>query len=431
MVTLTRFQEELQDLLRVTARQAGRDSGFVQRERKLSGESFVQTLVWGWLANPEASLEELSQTAALCGVVISAQGLAQRMSERAAACLREVLEASMALVAQGGKGSSTFLQRFRGVYLLDSSIVPLPLVWHDLWPGSGNQYQQQAALKLQTVWDYQNGGLHISLHAGRDNDAALPVPCLPSGAVRVMDSAYFDVVDLQAVAQQDQYYVVRVPSQVRVVEESNQRACLSAFLQRQAHPDFDGWVTLTGRKLHCRLIAQRVPEAVATQRRARIRQRCQRKRQPVSQEALALAGWTIIVTNLPQELLSTAEAIFLLRLRWQIELLFKLFKQHSHLCASRSHNPERILCEIYAKLLGLVLQHALLLATCWDLPHRSLVKLAQTVRKSTFLIAHALWSAPSHFVAVLTALTAVFRAGCRLNKRKAQPSHFQRLLSLS
>jgi len=94
-----------------------------------------------------------------------------------------------------------------------------------------------------------------------------------------------------------------------------------------------------------------------------------RKRDPLSQEALALAHWTIVVTNLPPHRLSFDQAFMLLRLRWQIELLFKLWKQHAHLETSRSQQPNRIMCELYAKLLGLVIQHALLLATCWDVPN--------------------------------------------------------------
>ena len=123
MLTLTQLQQDLQELLRVTARQAGRESGFIQRERKLNGESFVSGLVWGWMANPEATLSELSQSAALCGANISPQGLAQRMTAPAADCLRQVLEASLVLVAAGGEGSATFLQQFNGVYLLDSTTV--------------------------------------------------------------------------------------------------------------------------------------------------------------------------------------------------------------------------------------------------------------------------------------------------------------------
>jgi hypothetical protein len=431
MMTLAQLQESLQELLRVTARQTGRESGFIQRERKLNGESFVGGLVWGWMANPEATLSELSQSAALCGANISPQGLAQRMSAAAAECLRQVLEASLVLVASGGEGSASFLQQFNGVYLLDSTTMAVPEAWEPVWSGGGNQHRRRAALKLQTLWDYVGGRLHFSLHPARRSDVALPVASVPPGAVRVTDSGYFEVNSLQQLHEQGSFYLTRVPCKVRLVDETGQKWLLSQFLQQSAAPHFDGEVTLTARGLRCRLLAQRVPDSIAAQRQARLRRAARRKREPLSQEALALTHWTMVVTNLPPCRLTFDQAFMLLRLRWQIELLFKLWKQHAHLETSRSQQPDRIMCELYAKLLGLVIQHALLLATCWDVPNHSLVKLAQTVRKSAFLLAVALWAEPSQFDALLTALRFALRSGCRLDTRKAQPSHFQRLLSLS
>jgi hypothetical protein len=430
-LTLAQLQQQLQDLFHVTARQAGRESEFIQRERKLSGETFVSSLVWGWMANPEATLSQLSQTAAWCGVNISPQGLAQRMTAQAAGCLRQVLEASLELVAFGGEGSATFLQQFNGVYLLDSTEVPVPVEWEHLWSGGGNQHRSRAALKVQTLWDYLGGGLHFSLHPARRHDASLPVASLPQGAVRVTDSAYFDVDSLQTLHQQGSFYLTRVPCKVRLFDQAGRKWQLSRFLQQFARPHFDGEVTLTAQGLCCRLLAVRVPDAVVAQRQARLRQTAKRKNQPVSPEALALASWTIVITNLPLARLTFDQAFMLLRLRWQIELLFKLWKQHTHLESSRSRQPHRIMCEIYAKLLGLVIQHALLLATCWEVPNQSLVKLAQTVRNSAFLLAFAVWTDPEHFHVILTHLRFVLRSGSRLDTRKAQPSHFQCLLSLS
>jgi hypothetical protein len=431
MTTVTHFQNTLQQLLNQIAEQAGYSSKFIRRQRKLSGASFVQTLVWGWLSKPEASLEELSQTAALCGVEISAQGLAQRMTETAAECLRTVLEASLMLVAQGTTGSHSFLERFNGVYLLDSTSIALPQEWASQWSGCGNQHGSSAGMKVQTLWDYQGGSLHLSLHPSRWSDVNLPVVTLPAGALRLSDCGYFDATRLQTLAQADSYYLLRVPSKVQVQDGTGRLQRLSAFLRRHAQPDFDGWVSLTGKGLPCRLLAQRAPQAVVHQRQQRIRQRAFRKGQSVSQEALALAAWTILVTNLPAAMLSFDEAFVLLRLRWQIELLFKLWKQHANLSHSRSLNPQRILCEIYAKLIGLLIQHALLLLTAWDVPRRSLVKMAQTIRKFIFALVYSLRTSAAAFAALIETLTFVLRSGCRSNKRKTQPALFQRLLCLS
>jgi hypothetical protein len=92
---ITHVARAMQEVLTIESKQAGRDSGFVQREAKLDGASFIQTLVFSWMANPEASLEEMTQTAALLGVEISPQGLDQRFTPEAAACVKQVLEAAV------------------------------------------------------------------------------------------------------------------------------------------------------------------------------------------------------------------------------------------------------------------------------------------------------------------------------------------------
>ena len=56
--TIPQLSHILQQLLVEDANRIGRESGFIQRQRKLSGASFAQSLIFGWQANPEASLEE-------------------------------------------------------------------------------------------------------------------------------------------------------------------------------------------------------------------------------------------------------------------------------------------------------------------------------------------------------------------------------------
>ena len=66
-------------------------TGFIQRLRKLTGSGFVQTLVFGWLSNPNATIEELTQTAATLGITITPQGLDKRFTEKAANFIKQVL----------------------------------------------------------------------------------------------------------------------------------------------------------------------------------------------------------------------------------------------------------------------------------------------------------------------------------------------------
>ena len=76
MNTVSQVAEAMSTVLNVISDAAGYQSGFVQRRSKLTGARFVRTLVFGWLKNPQASLEELTQiTAALHESGLVASGI--------------------------------------------------------------------------------------------------------------------------------------------------------------------------------------------------------------------------------------------------------------------------------------------------------------------------------------------------------------------
>jgi hypothetical protein len=145
-------------------------------------------------------------------------------------------------------------------------------------------------------------------------------------------------------------------------------------------------------------------------------------------ETLKLCDWTLIVTNLDAEALSVHDALRLLRLRWQIELLFKLWKQQLALDEWRTRQPYHILSEVYAKLLLALVQHWLLILGCWNEENASLVKSTLFLKKHAFHLLSVLHD----FVALVRTLSAILRqlARCKIQKRKARPATFQ-LLSLA
>ena len=63
--------------------------------RKLTGSALAQTLVFGWLEHPEASYQQLTETAALLGIQVSRQALEQRLTPETAEMLKLTLEAAM------------------------------------------------------------------------------------------------------------------------------------------------------------------------------------------------------------------------------------------------------------------------------------------------------------------------------------------------
>jgi tRNA threonylcarbamoyladenosine modification (KEOPS) complex Pcc1 subunit len=200
---------------------------------------------------------------------------------------------------------------------------------------------------------------------------------------------------------------------------------LLPFLRKQRNPRIDLPVQL-GKKhrIPCRLIAIKVDEQTAAQRIRKLKEYARRKQVALSAERLALAHWTLILTNAPLNLLSLVEVCALLRLRWQIELLFRLWKTYTFLDESESQNPWRILTEIYAKLLAVVIQHWLLLASVWNNPQKSIVQAALTIQKCALLL-HLSIEDLTALRSSLRTIVTLLQSSPNLLKRKKHPSNIQ------
>jgi hypothetical protein len=432
MGTIPQVSAALRRVLETVATEQARASGFTQRRTKLTGAAFVQTLVWGWLGEPRASLSLLARTAAAVGVPVSPQGLAQRLTRRGAALLEAVLAAAVQEVLEAEPVALPLLARFTAVLVRDSSTITLPDALAAVWAGCGGRVAHggAAAVKLQVQLDLRRGRLDgPRLQAGRaqDRDSPHQQAPLPAGALELADRMYFTLPLLAARRAQGAYYLFRLHPQFAVFDPDGTRWVLPERL-----PDgptaLDVPVELGARaRVPARLLAARVPPAVAERRRQKLRAAAQREGRQPPAGALALADWTVLVTNVPAELLTVDEALVLARVRWQIELLFKLWKQHGLVDEWRSARPERILCEVYAKLIGVVVQHWLTLLGGWHRPEYSRVQAAQTIRAYARGLAHALGS-PRRLAWLLDAVRQVLATGCRLNPRQRRPNTYQLLL---
>ncbi len=428
----------LQVVFNRIADDAAHESGFVQRQSKLTGDVFVRTLTFGWLHNPEATLEELAQTAGDLGVPISPQGLDQRFGPRAAACLQQVLDAAVTQVLAADPVAVPLLQRFPGgVCLMDSTTLTVPDALAECWPGCGGTTKAdgQAAIKLHVRFNVLDGSLRGPfLHPGRtaDQTCDAPLEALAPGALRIADLAYFDLQQFADMNAQGVYWLSRFQPGTRLYDSQGQRWSLADFLAKQTGDVVDVQVHLgVKQRVPCRLLAKRVPADVAEKRRERLRSRERHQGRKYRQaDSWTLAEWTVYVTNVPQALLSLEEALVLARCRWQLELLWKLWKSYGRIDESRSQNPWRVLCEIYAKLLGMVVQHWTLLASCWSQPDRSLAKASATVRRH----APELAATVRHGQLVRGVLQRIARCltrGCRIAKRRRDPPTHQRLSSFA
>jgi hypothetical protein len=414
------------------------ETGLIKRQRKLTGASFAQTLVFGWLSNPDATLDELAQTATAIGVEITPESVFQRFTPDASQFLKRMLDASIEPVISANPVAIEVLKRFSGVYLLDSSIVTLPDELAAVWQGcGGSEKNSSASVKLSVCWNMTCGDFSLHIESGRTQDKSSPLATesLPVDALRIADLGYFSLSRLAQMSDDGFYWLTRVKVQCTLTCDANSQARryqLYEFLQSQDANCIDVNILLgKTEKLECRLLAALVPKEIANQRRRQLRARLKRKGKTPSKRQLQMADWIVLATNAPEELLSLEEAIVLMRFRWQIELLFKLWKQHGRIDKWRSEKPWRILCELYAKLIGMIVQHWLLLTSAWENPARSLVKAVKTIRRHAMQVACAVANGQLHrLIEVCQMIASCLATGCRMNKRKKEPNTYQLLLAL-
>ena len=403
---------------------------------KFTPSTLVQTLVFGWMADPKATVEQLAQMAERLGVEVSPQAVDQRFTPATATLLQQVLTASIQHVVSAEPVAIPILQRFTSVRVHDSTTIGLPDALTTTWSGCGNDTGRgTAGLKCGVQVDLLTGALcGLDLADGRASDHTLPVQhaALPAGSLRLADLGFYDLEVLATLDATGAYWLSRLQTNSRLTLPGQpERTLVDTLAALGPVSQWDGPVIVgKGGRVAARLIARRVPQEVADERRRRIRAAAKDKGRAPAKAALALAAWNVLITNAPVALLSLEEALVLLRLRWQIELLFKLWKSHGKVAAWRTANPARILCEVYAKLLALVVQQWMIVASGWGDPERSLFKAAQVVRSYAAELASAFGDG-DQFITVLRTMARVLQRSARMNKRRTTPTTAQRLVALT
>lgn len=432
MQSVSQVEQALTYILEERATVLGRQTGCIRRQRKFSGADLLQTMVFGWLSHPEASLETLASTAATREVFVTDTAVDHRFTKECAQFFHAVLEEMTSVVVHADQEVPlALLRRFEAVVLEDSSSITLPDELAACWQGCGGPPGEgRAVVKLHVRWEMKRGQMQgPRLTNGRTSDRSSPFKEDPllAGSLSIADLGYVDWGSVALRRAAGSYTLTRAPARTLFWTPDGKRLDLRTLLPQQVGQTKELWVQVAEDHHHLmRLLLLRVPEEVAQRRRADLKADAKRRCQPVRQRAWELAAWTILLTDAPAQLLSFQEALVLLRERWQMEILYKLWKQYGRIDEWRTANPWRVLCELYAKLIGMLLQHWLILLFAWQDEQRSLVKLTQVVRDTCWTLMEALAGHRS-LCSALQGIQRRMRSGCQMNTRQKHPNSAQLL----
>lgn len=425
----TRKSETLQILWEELATQIGKAKGFVKRESKMTATKFVMTLVLGWLDNPEAPLNELVQVSEDLNVEITESGLHQRMTMEGVELLQELLNMSLKLMRNQEKLPGAVLEQFENIYLIDSSIVTLPKSMQEAFAGFASQ-GSEAAIKFQLCFEYLRGNLSaLEKSEGRQSDQSCTLiqRMIIENCLFLYDLGYFDQDTFAEIEENGAFFVSRHKNGINLYQDKDDKAPIDLLtVLQQNDTRFEKIYYLGSRqRVKVRLIAERLPEHLVAQRRRKARGAAKKKGHTPSKSHLALLAWSIYITNTSPEQLSFDQIMAFYRVRWQIELIFKVWKSQAKLARVGNYRPERTLCQLYARLLGLVTFHWLT-APCRVIAHKELSMtksfnvLSRHIIRLLDSITHGWHTTPI----VLERIATAFRKHAQKDSRRKKPSTY-------
>jgi hypothetical protein len=421
----------VQSLVGTLAEEVDRQGHVVKRRRKFSPATLAQTFLFGFLAKPCASDEDLARMAARRGVAVTTQAVEQRFTEDMVTFLEALFRRAIRERVRSDRVLAPLLERFPAVFLQDATSISLPPEFGDRFPGCGGSYGGgKAVLKLQTRLDLKTGALDaISLEAGRDCDQRTPLQSdlATPGALRIADLGYFDTKVYQNLSDGGIFWISRLAFGTDVFTADGAPVARIDDLVGPSGPLVDQEV-LVGKtaKMACRIVTWRVPEEVANRRRQKLIAVARDKGNPPPSSArLRWCDWTVFVTNVPKERLSAEEIGVLYRARWQIELTFKRWKSQGRIAEMTGTTATRRMVRFWSRLLAMLLQHWVLQASVWGDRGCSLQKACESIRDHATHLASAIDSL-ERLIGEIDLIRRILEKTARRDKRK-QPGTFELL----
>ena len=400
------------DQIEVSARR----TQFVQRTSKITGKLFLALVTFGRWSTPKTTVAQLAAKAAQLDrpVDITPAALQQRMTDRAVAFLREVLQtAFLKLHAVGMVCEDGLFAAFGRVHIVDSTGFGLPESLKAEFPGAGGS-GSKAGAKIQLVWDYKSQTFdHFALIPWNVPDnkyVETVVELARPHSLFLFDLGYFKLAAFAKIAAAQAYFLSRFNHQTTLREVVGGRTRpldLPRCLSRDSRTVLEKAVVLGPRnQVTARLIAVRMPEAIVNERRRQARAVAQKRGYTPSQAHLTLLAWNLFITNVPASVWPLKTVGIVYALRWQVELVFKTWKSGLHLATLTTTTKHSTLCYLYGRMLLIVLTFALcpsLRAAVWQKLQRevSLLKLVRHFQASADQWLQALFQSVAQFARFL------------------------------
>ena len=359
-------------------------TGFVKRKGKVKACEFVCLCYFMDVEVANNTLVTLcTKLSEKTGILVSNQALDQRLNERCVKFLKKIFEKLLRqTITNNTHIPSMWDKYFKRIRILDSTAFQVPESYKDIYPGSGG-CSQASGVKIQLEYELKSGNLlNMQVGAGSESDNTFGSKIrdtIKSGDLILRDLGYFNFEDFLDIEKREAFYISRLKPNIAVYIESNdiqyykngtpkksslfKRIYISNIMKQMSdgeHYEINDVYIGQGKKLKTRLILYKLTNEQLRERSQKCKKNAKKKGIKKSNNTIELLGISMYITNIKQEILSAEQVYEFYSLRWQVEIIFKTWKSIFHIHGVKQVNIERFQCQLYGKLILLLLSSAVM-----------------------------------------------------------------------
>ncbi len=344
----------------------GRESGFVQRKSKLSASKFLNILMFAHHQGKSLSLLDLTgDLHEQFNIRLAKQSLDERFNSSSVKFMKSVL--SYLLNKQlDAKKQNGQLNNFNRVRIKDSTRFALPERYASTYQGYGGGLpNSKSMISIQYEYDLITGKtMDFRLTNGLCNDQADSrdhTHEIMENDLFIRDLGYCSTGYLKQLVDHKAFFLNRLSPQTAVYQVGSPNKAIDPItclkkIKKHNLPYLVYDVLVGSRvKLPCRMVVSAVDDSTYEKRLRKTTKMAKSKGCNVSEEYKSKARLNMFITNVPDEWIPSEKIKSIYGLRWQIELIFKVWKSQAKINSIKEMKIHRFECQLLGKIIWLLI----------------------------------------------------------------------------
>jgi len=335
----------------------------VQRKSRLDATNFLAMIMFSNQPLGQVSLEDLAND--FCeqnGITISKQAIQERFNDYAVTFMQNLLKEQLSRQLPILEKSKIY-ESFNRIRIKDSTRYSLPKKYASVYKGHGG-IGGSAQISIQYEYDILTSQVmsleFTSACINDQQDSRDSLHTIKKGDLLIRDLGYATQGYIKHITNAEAFYINRLNSLWKIYDMQSNPIDLikvSRKIKRYSLPfmDLNILIRIGEELVPSRLLISSVDEKTYKLRIKKAQKKGNSSGYNLTDQYKASASMNLFITNVPKTRLTATEIISLYRLRWQIELIFKVWKSQANIDKIKSVKIQRFQCELIARLLWLLL----------------------------------------------------------------------------